>query len=257
MKIDYDSLAEVFDGTRSQSKELLEAVTLGISTIVSGGERILDIGCGTGRFLLPISRTGAISFGIDISPKMLQKARGKGLENLARADAAALPFADGSFKASLVTNVLHLVPEWKGLMSEACRVSSRAVLSFKIDRGDGDPIAAFKSIMDRMGIAQPRAGPLESELMEQCKPEFVIELGGYMERMAMHDILSAFEMRTYTFQSELTDEQNRACMEEYASMFKGEEVSYANNVAMIVWHPMRLRKEIERATFDYPQARTF
>jgi len=41
------------------------------------GERILDLGCGTGDLTYEIARSGAIPLGIDLSPSMVEKARRK------------------------------------------------------------------------------------------------------------------------------------------------------------------------------------
>jgi SAM-dependent methyltransferase len=244
MRIDYDRMAEIFDDTRSQSKDLLDSVVLGVSSIASRGERVLDIGCGTGRFLLPLSEAGIEGHGIDISSGMLRRARAKGLVDLVRGDAAALPFADRAFKASLVTNVLHLVPDWRGLMSEACRVSARAVISFDIRRDEKDPIKAFKRVMDEVGLVRPAAGPLESELAEECAPECRIDLGSYEERKGRGEVLSALEKMTYTFQSDLTKDQNRLCMDEFARSFAGDVLAWVNSVSMIVWDPAKLSEDL-------------
>ena len=53
------------------------------------GQRVLDIGCGTGSLLLLCARRGAHVLGIDASPQMLRLARMK-LEEAALADRAEL-----------------------------------------------------------------------------------------------------------------------------------------------------------------------
>jgi SAM-dependent methyltransferase len=251
MRVDFDKMAEVFDATRSQDPRLLDSVALGISAIAGEGERVLDIGTGTGRFLAPLAKVGIDAYGLDISKNMLCKARAKGLMNLVQGDATSLPFSDCAFKASLVTSVLHLVSRWKDLMLEASRVSERAVIAVDDGRGEENPMEAFKSIMKEKGLTPPRAGPLESELAKCCDPECRIRLGEYEERLMKEKILSNFRMRTYTFQLNLTDEENRQCMEEFGRRY-AEEIIIHRNVTLIVWNPVRLRERIPDITFDYP-----
>jgi ubiquinone/menaquinone biosynthesis C-methylase UbiE len=75
-------------------------------------DEVLDMGCGTGRFTLPLAeRVKAVS-GLDLSPMMLATAREKladrGLAaELHEGDMAALPFADGSF--DVVTSMLAMM----------------------------------------------------------------------------------------------------------------------------------------------------
>ena len=255
--MDYDRMSEIFDLTRSRSPELLSAVATGVSAVAGPGEKVLDVGCGTGRFMVPLADAGIEVFGVDISSGMLGKARAKGIGGLVRGDAAALPFAPRAFKAALVTNLLHLVKDWKKVVAEACRVSERAVLSFDIGRDENDPIAAFKRLMEEAGVPQPRAGPLESELAEECGPEFRVDLGRYVERKGRKEVLAAFEQRTYTFQADLSEGENRGLIEEFARRFDGETLEYSNSITMIVWDPSRLSREVCRTTFGYPQSRTF
>jgi SAM-dependent methyltransferase len=66
--------------------------------------RSLELGCGTGRLLIPIARTGADVVGVDRSAPMLARAAARsrrvtrGLRPpLVRGDIRTLPFASGSF----------------------------------------------------------------------------------------------------------------------------------------------------------------
>jgi SAM-dependent methyltransferase len=74
------------------------------TSLVSEG-RVLDVGCGTGRFieLLP-ARYDAV--GIDVSEGMLEFARRKGIE-VAQAGADSIPFEDRSFDLVTTFAVLH------------------------------------------------------------------------------------------------------------------------------------------------------
>ncbi len=85
---------------------------------IKNGERILDVGCGTGTLAIAAKRhvgpTGLV-YGLDASPEMLakaeKKARKAGIGVLFRTGLAeALPFEDGFFDAALSTVMLHHLP---------------------------------------------------------------------------------------------------------------------------------------------------
>jgi SAM-dependent methyltransferase len=65
------------------------------------GERVLDVGCGCGQTTIALAERGAEVLGVDVSEPMLGRARERTRERpgvrLVRADAAAHPFAAGSF----------------------------------------------------------------------------------------------------------------------------------------------------------------
>ncbi|MER7759606.1 methyltransferase domain-containing protein [Streptomyces sp. NPDC097619] len=79
---------------------------------VRAGQKVLDIGCGTGRFTVPMAAAGAEVSGLDISRAMLDVTAGKlaarGLTaDLREGDMAHLPFEDASF--DVVTSMLALM----------------------------------------------------------------------------------------------------------------------------------------------------
>ncbi|MEM3038263.1 MAG: class I SAM-dependent methyltransferase [Thermoplasmata archaeon] len=93
MSFDFDRIADEFDATRSFDPRLIDAVAEAIRDLLGQGASVIDIGCGTGRFLLPLTRMGLSAVGIDISRKMLARAGEKGLEQLIQGDAS--PSASG------------------------------------------------------------------------------------------------------------------------------------------------------------------
>jgi len=86
------------------------------------GQRVLDNGCGKGRFarLLRESNPGASVCGIDISEAMLRYAPVE-VERCA-GTMTALPFASGSFDAAYATESLEHAVDIDTAVAEMCRV---------------------------------------------------------------------------------------------------------------------------------------
>jgi ubiquinone/menaquinone biosynthesis C-methylase UbiE len=78
------------------------------------GERVLDLGCGTGRALQKLTQ----AIGADASLPMLREAPHK----VAAAKAGELPFRNGAFDAILCTNSYHHYPEPLATLKEMRRV---------------------------------------------------------------------------------------------------------------------------------------
>jgi len=79
----------------AQKKDVLQLLPLATTT----GQRLLDVGCGTGHWSGFFATLGYAVVGIDISPEMISVARRQRRPELAFqvADAGALPFKDASF----------------------------------------------------------------------------------------------------------------------------------------------------------------
>ena len=80
------------------------------------GLRILDVGTGTGFFAILLSEAGHQVEGIDLTPAMLDEARGitaqRGLDIVFREmDAQALSYDDSSFDVLLSRNLTWTLPE--------------------------------------------------------------------------------------------------------------------------------------------------
>jgi len=85
--------------------------------------RTLDLGCGEGRLSRDLKQLGHEVVGIDASPTMVAAAREADPEiDVRLADAAALPFDDGSFDCVVAFMSLQDVDDFAGAIGEAARV---------------------------------------------------------------------------------------------------------------------------------------
>jgi SAM-dependent methyltransferase len=85
------------------------------------GQRVLEIGCGTGRLSEALAqRELARVWAVDVSPPMVERAKALGV-NARVARAEALPFKPGWFDAAVMRMVLHLVDRPR-VLAEAARI---------------------------------------------------------------------------------------------------------------------------------------
>jgi SAM-dependent methyltransferase len=207
--MDFAPMAARYDELRPAWRELAE-LTL---AELEGARRLLDVGCGTGRFaVLAAERLGARVWGVDPSAEMLARARaraGARESGWRQASAEQLPFKDGWFDAVHAHLVLHLVDSVPRAVAEMLRVLGGdgriAIVSFRPEHFDRFHLAPyFPSLteIDRARFptpaeiaAQLRAGGLEqvreSSVHQQLElaPEAVLERvrGRYISTLYLLD----------------------------------------------------------------------
>ena len=91
------------------------------------GERLLDIGCGTGWFTRRAAADGLVATGLDPNAAWLGYARAQSSPALrwVAGDARALPFADSSFDHVLSIAALCFIDDERQAVAEALRVTRR------------------------------------------------------------------------------------------------------------------------------------
>ena len=121
---------------------------------LSPGERVLEVGVGTGLGLPSYPRSCEI-VGIDLSDGMLDKCRQRidmyGLQHvkIMRMDAGTMEFADDSFDAVMAAYVVTAVPDYRKVMLEmirVCKPGGRIILLNHFSNGN-PVIAAIEKVI--------------------------------------------------------------------------------------------------------------
>ena len=120
---DYDIIAEDFSNTRQKIWPEMQFL---LDKYLVLGEKVLDLGCGNGRYFEYLKGKKVNYFGIDNSEKLIEIAKSKYPEgNFQVAGALSLPFSNNFFDKIFSIAVLHHIPSKKlqlQFLKEAKRV---------------------------------------------------------------------------------------------------------------------------------------
>lgn len=97
------------------------------ATGIGAGDRVLDVGAGTGNVAIAAAQAGARVIASDLTPELLEAGRTRAAERgveleWREADAEALPFADGEFDAVLSCIGVMFAPHHRAAADELVRV---------------------------------------------------------------------------------------------------------------------------------------
>jgi SAM-dependent methyltransferase len=140
--------------------ELAPAAAVAVAALgLGGGERVLDVACGTGNAALVAQETGAQVTGLDGSPRLLDVARERvpGAD-FVHGDMGSLPFGDGQFDAAVsVFGVIFSRPAEPAVaeLARVVRPGGRVAITTWPPRG---PVFAAVSLM-REAVARVRPAP--------------------------------------------------------------------------------------------------
>jgi SAM-dependent methyltransferase len=122
----FDHIWRSVPSNRAIDERVLRSTLEVIGTLerADGPPRVLDLGCGDGRYAAKLAAAGFEVTGVDPSQQALERAREEHpAVKLAEAQAdGRLPLADSSFDTVVCINVLEHVADTQALMSEARRV---------------------------------------------------------------------------------------------------------------------------------------
>src|SRR5215213_127655 len=114
---DYPSMVETF--LTPLGPRLVEACG------IEAGQRVLDVGAGTGNASIPAAARGAHVTASDLTPELLEAGRRRTSLDLewVEADAEALPFADESFDVVMSAIGVMFAPHHADAANELVRVT--------------------------------------------------------------------------------------------------------------------------------------
>jgi len=124
----YDLTSQMYNQRYAEEQEAkYEAALEGLRNSVNGDSAVLDVGCGTGLFFNHVAAQANIVVGVDISRKLLLKAKEQAgaLQNVfvLQADADHLPFRKAFFDAVFAFTVLQNMPKPSETLNELKRVA--------------------------------------------------------------------------------------------------------------------------------------
>jgi SAM-dependent methyltransferase len=232
--VSFDRIADIYDDTRpAPSPVVLDA----LAEELAGCRTVLDLGVGTGRVALPLRQRGFDVVGVDLSRKMLDVARAKGLSGLAVGDISCLPFRQKAFDAALAVHMLHLVRDWPALLSEVSRVAKEKLVTTS---RTVEPLSAslwqvYYDALVQRGF-QPAVGEhWESDLARLIPPRREVAILAYEEETRLDEQLLSLRRKESALTWDVPDALHEAVMRDLETRFGGKRQTFRYETHLMSW----------------------
>jgi len=269
---EFDDISEIYDSTRQAATDVeLRAVSSELGDCCT----ILDVGVGTGRFAKPLSNLGFEIVGIDLSRKMMLKAKQKGVRNLILADAHNMPFKDETFDASIIIHVLHLLPDWLSVAREMGRVTKNKVAALlsngfgewgraaNVSGNSASPVYSefwvrYAQLRAEMGYPIRRNRRMwqnEAEIRAKLPPMKITVVSDKVITSSLGELITRFQQRPYSMQRDIPIEVHNKIIQkllaptenadttgtEASSALRNKQITRRIIEELAVWQPDQLR----------------
>jgi ubiquinone/menaquinone biosynthesis C-methylase UbiE len=242
--LSFDRIADRYDTTRWYPDQVMEDILSVLEKNLDPEKPIMDAGVGTGRFAKPLQDAGFTVVGVDISARMLEKARQKSAQDLFRADITALPFKDEAFGSALSIHVLHLISNWKLALREISRVTSGHLVSVAFNKMES-PAEELRRFYDQtcadLGYVVRHPGMREREMPEVFEPDEEITITMHEHPIDVRNIISDYSNRTYSNQWMIPEDIHQQAIEALQERYDGvDQVIGRERISLLKWSADRI-----------------
>lgn len=248
--VSYDRIAERYDATRGYTPEGTARITEILATEFAGRARVLEIGTGTGQLALALHSAGVDVVGLDRSLPMLskvgEKAGGTPPFPLVVADATEVPFADRAFGAAYFRWILHLIRDWREVMTEAVRVvGPGGVVAGAIGGFPGSKNEVQRHyetlggiVSKPLGLPWSDWGSLDAHMISLGCRRRLLPAFDDPDRQSLAEFIDAIELDVYSWTWNLDEDARVRCAGETRTWARERfgDLDAAHDVFHIEWH---------------------
>lgn len=239
MAVSFDRIADRYDTTRGYPDQVMDDMVGALEKVLDKKKSILDAGVGTGRFAKPLQDRGFDIVGLDISGRMLAKARAKGTADILRGDMCSLPFRDQVFGTTLSIHVLHLISKWRCALAEVGRVTSDNFVSIAFNREESpaEELRRFyEEVCAELGYTVRHPGLRERELPDLLPPDSTTTISIHEHPINAQSMIDDFENRTYSSQWMVPEEIHQQAIQALREKYEGvQQIRGKEKISLLVW----------------------